>query len=1266
MHRNVVDQEPAQLRRFCGIVIFAATLSGILSLTTWAAEIEPAIDRPQPKTPAESARCARLPPGFRLDIVAAEPLIREPSAMAFDERGRLFVCEIHGYNLDGYLDIIELNKSGKLDREVRRVRHATPESQEAAQKETFGTVRMLRDTDGDGRMDRSDIWADRLPPCYGVIAVRDGVLVVCAPDIVFLADRDGDGRAEVRETLFTGFARELIERGISNPRWGPDNWIYVAAGGGGGTITGPKLAEPVAIGHTDFRLRPDGSAIEPVTGRESMFGLTLTDFGDRFHSIISYTIPLPHRYLMRNPYVESPAADVSINPSRKIFPISQPDPWRLARGQDPAWVKFYGEAETQPNGQFTASSGQLVYRADALSQEYRGNYFVCDPANNLIHRSLLERQGAGYVARRAPENETSEFLASTDQWFRPMNLSVGPDGAIYIVDMYREIIEDFSAIPRFLQQQYAESLIAGKDHGRIWRLSWHPGPAESRAQADSPVTLDKASLDELLKALDHPNAWWRETAQRLILERGDLSASPALANLVRKGKTAPGRVHALYTLDGLSRLAPADVIEALGDASEVVRVHALQLADRWLDQEPAVLKMVLGMTGNPDPRVRLQVALTLGETRQPQAIDALARLAAEHGDENWMPAAISSSIGHSADAFLVRLLAGLSDRAKPTAGTLALLGPVAETIGGQRAEPAVGRFLQDVAKLPGPEAANQQRALLEGLARGLGRGKPAPFQSADVVSGLERLLSNPSPDVSQLVVRIAGLLQLSNSAAMQAAWDTAVKVALDGEQPLPTRLAAVSLLSAAPWARQMRLRELVDSRQPTDLQLAVVKVLASGDHDEVADSLLANWSGLVPKVQESIVDAFFARQDRLPQLLDAVERDLVSANTLGALRREQLTEHGNAAIRQRVRRLFAGRTTDERAAVIRKYAAALTLSRDPQRGEAVFAKTCARCHRLGDKGVEVGPDLLAARTRPDETLLVDILDPSGSLARGYTVYSIATTDGRVHTGLLAGEGATSVTLRTAAEPTAGAQTAKVVENTILRKDIDEMRAMSQSLMPDGLEKELTLQDLADLIGFLRHSLGPVVASNIVLFDDEPSFVAALTEGDARATLASNDKFSGTASLLLTAGQRHSPLIKGWKYEIVENPAAPDKAATTSAGTGVKEVPAKESKPGSNPARTFRYLRFAWKSAGAKGVMLELAAKGAWPPADKPVRRYYSGANTSGWAATEVSSEVPTEWMVVTVDLWKDFGDFTLTGIAPTAMDGPALFDKIELLQALEN
>lgn len=1216
--------------------------------TLFAEGIVPAKDRPQPKSPEESARCVKLPPGFRFDLVASEPLIREPSAMAFDEQGRLFVCEIHGYNLDGYLDIVELNKTGVLDREVRRVRHATPESQAAANKETYGTVRQLRDTDGDGRMDVSAVWADRLPPCYGVIPSRGGVIVICAPDIVFLADRDGDGKAEVRETLFTGFARELIERGMSNPRQGQDNWIYVAAGGGGGTITGPHLSQPVVIGQTDFRFKPDGSAIEPVTGRESMFGLAMTDFGDRFHTIITYSIPLPHTYLARNPFVQSPAADVGITPSRQIFPISQPDPWRQIRGQDPEWVKFYGAAETQPNGQFTASSGQVIYRADQFPPEFRGNYFVCDPANNLIHRSLLERRGSEYIAQRPAVNEKSEFLASTDQWFRPMNLSVGPDGSIYVVDMYREIIEDFSAIPRFLQQQYMESLIAGKDHGRIWRLSWQGDQATP--PKTSPVRLNASTALKLVSTLDHPNHWWRDTAQRLLIERQEKSVADSLAKLVRDGKTPQGRMQALYTLDGIGLLKPEVVQHALSDESYGVRISALQLGERWLDEQPAILERVVALVDDPEPRVRIQVALSLGESQDAKAVEALAKLVVNHGEERWISAAVISSISKSADAFLARLL----KVEPPTAGISALLQPIGETIGGQRQEVAIANCLQQIADLKGVTASVRQEALLQGLQVGLGRGKATPLASPAIVGGIERLLARPSPDVSEQAMRVAGVLQLSKSPAMQAAWSKAATIASGDTQPLPARLAAVATLAVAPWEQQQGLKDLLDSRQPPELQQAVVKAISNSNDPAVPESLLTNWTGLAPKVQELIVDALFARQDRLPGLLDAIEQDRVPAVTLNALRREQLTEHSNQTIRERARALLASRVNDERAAVIKRYTAALALPRDPKHGEAVFMKTCAKCHKLGNKGLEVGPDLLAVRTRPDESLLADVLDPSGSLARGYTSYAITTTDGRVHTGLLAGEAATSVTLRNAAETTPKNPNAAVVENTILRKDIEEMRAMSKSLMPEGLEKDLAPQDVADLIGFLRQSLGPVVGANVVLFDDQPEFLKMLHEGEAKISLTRDDKHVGDVALLVTAGQRFSPMIPGWHYQIVENPAAADKTA------------ASEKDPNSTPGKPgkYRYLRFAWKSAGAKGVMLELAASGSWPAANSKQRRYYSGQNTTTWAATEVSPDNPVEWTVVTVDLWRDFGDFTLTGIAPTAMGGPALFDGIELLPAV--
>jgi putative heme-binding domain-containing protein len=753
-----------------------------------------------------------------------------------------------------------------------------------------------------------------------------------------------------------------------------------------------------------------------------------------------------------------------------------------------------------------------------------------------------------------------------------------------------------------------------------------------------------ASAAELVRRLADPNPWWRETAQRLLIERGDRAARGPLAELVRHGATPPARLHALYTLDGLAALDPEDVRWALRDASFGVRLHALRLAERWLDSRRPLLDQVLGMTQDQDPNVRLQVALTLGETRDVRALDALARLAAEHGGERWMASALASSAAETADALISRL----GERHELNPGALAVLGMLAETVGARRDDAAVARVLERLAVGDGPDGLRAK--VLDGLLRGLGRGQLQALRAEGGVRALERLLADPSASVARQAVRIAGLLRLGDSPALRANWEAAAQTALDPGRPLAARLEAVTLLDAAPWERQQALTVLIDSRQPTELQLAVVAALACTDQVAVADALLANWPALLPKVREAIIDALFARRDRLPRLLDAVERGVVSAAELSVLRREQLVEHDNPSLRRRARTLLANRVSDDRAGVIRRYEPALTLPRDPRRGEAVFERTCSRCHRLNGKGFEVGPDLSAVRARPDATLLLDVLDPSGTLAPGYTVYTVATRDGRVYTGLLAGDSATSVTLRNAAEPQAKGGPAAPAQQTILRKDIDAMRASAKSLMPDGLEKELTPQDLADLLGFLRQALGPVAAPGVVLFDGDHLLLDAFTTGTATATLTAADKVSGKVALHLTAGQRTAPRVPGWVFRIVEDPRK-----------GEGSAPQRPQSAGG-----YRYLRFAWKSAGAHGVLVELAADGSLPPTDKPVRRYSAGKNTSGWQALEISPAAPAAWTVVTVDLWKDFGTFTLTGLALTALGGPALFDRIELLQALED
>ncbi|MEM7394364.1 MAG: PVC-type heme-binding CxxCH protein, partial [Verrucomicrobiota bacterium] len=527
-----------------------------------------------PLRPEESRKHFRVPDGFRIDLIAAEPLIADPSCVAWDERGRLFVTEIQGYNLEGHLDITELNKSGQLDRAIRRVR-VGPEMKKRARQGQTGRLKWLRDTDGDGRMDDAVVWADDIPAAYGLVPARGGLIVTAAPHILFLADRDGDGIPEIRETLFTGFRLGEMERGINNPVWGPDNWIYAGQGWSGGSITGPGMKETVKLGRTDFRFKPDGSALEPVSGANHTFGMTFDDVGNRWLITTAtharYAAPLPHRYLIRNPHVATPKTTIDAANYRTTYPISQPHPWRRKRSEDERWVTFYGSHETRPNGNFTSACGQLIYRGGLFPAAYEGNHFSCDPQQNMIHRCLVQREGAGLRVRRPAEQASSEFLASTDGWYRPNNLRTGPDGALYIVDMYREIIEDYSAIPRDLQQQYG--LLNGDDRGRVWRLA---------PENDPPTSIEMPTETSWVEQLSHRNHWWRETAQRLLVEGNDVRESGRVRNLVLDPKSPTGtRVQGLYVLKAFNVLDAPLLQAVIGDKDPALRLHTSSTCPSW-------------------------------------------------------------------------------------------------------------------------------------------------------------------------------------------------------------------------------------------------------------------------------------------------------------------------------------------------------------------------------------------------------------------------------------------------------------------------------------------------------------------------------------------------------------------------------------------------------------------------------------------------------------------------------------------------------------
>ena len=1034
--------------------LFLVLSTVALAISSSLAEIQPADDAPQPMSPQESASRMRLPEGFRIELVAAEPLIEEPSCIAFDERGRLFVCELHGYNIEGHIDTQELNKTGILDEQVRRIRWELQGGKiaEEAVKQQYGVLKMLSDVDGDGVMDQAQIWADDLPPCYGVLPARGGVLVTCAPHIVFFADGDGDGRPEVRETLYTGFGIRVLERGINNPRWGLDHWIYIGSGGEGGTITGPHLAQPVSLGSTDFRIKADGSAIEPATGRVGTFGMTLNAVGDRFPSTggspAMYALPLPYHYLKRNPYVSTPRTNYTASPYNRGFRISRPHPWRVRRGQDPAWVKFYGQRETT-SIYFSGGCSTTFYGDTLFPQPYQGNLFYCEPSLNIVHRCLLQRDGAGYRAQRAPGEQESEFLASADQWFRPMNLRVGPEGALYIVDMYREIIEDYSAIPRFLQQQYG--LDRGKDHGRLWRLL----PKGAKLSGPLP-DFSKLTAAELAHAVGASHPWQRRTAQRLLIERNARSASGTLRRAHVRSPHAfpPAIMRSLYSLANLGTLTSADVAHALDHDHYGVRLHALRLAEPWLGTDEALLKRVLAVTGDPDPSVRLQLVMTLGEVDDARVTSALLTLSQNHGGDRWMDAAILSSCN---TAHAIDLLLELLRQPKLSQGALGLLKPLATTIGSRR-DPVLQSLLSTLVNQP----ESRQRACLQGLVDGFSHGRDEHSPSSEILKSLTPLLSSSSSlDLRILALKLAVRLQMVDNEPVRALFAAAAADAVDEAMPFETRQAALQILANAPFTQLAPVAtSLLHARQTPALQQAAIQSLGSSDDDQVAATFLRRWEGLTPSTRAVVLTTILARENRLPALLEAMERGAVKPSAVTGVQREKLTASRDRKIATRAESLFENPNAEgELQERIDRYRKALPGPRDLRRGKEVFTQSCLVCHQLGSEGTGVGPLLGHLAGQADETILVDILDPSSKVDPQYTLYIVSNVQGESFAGVLSSESPTSIVLRLADGTSA----------VILRQDIVKMTASAISLMPANLHEVITPEDASNLIGFLRQA-----------------------------------------------------------------------------------------------------------------------------------------------------------------------------------------------------
>jgi putative membrane-bound dehydrogenase-like protein len=985
----------------------AGSAALLILIAVAASGQKPGLGNAGPLSPREELATFRVLKGFRVELVACEPDVVDPVALAFDEEGRLYVAEMRGY----------------------------PNAGVATGNIQSGKIKRLEDRDGDGVYETCTTFAEGLRFPTSVMPWRGGLLAAVAPDLVYFEDTDGDGRSDRQRVLYTGFALENIQQLPSALQWGLDNWVYACVGGSGGTVRSAEKpdAPAVTLRGRGIRFHPDQpGSLEPTAGG-GQFGLSADDWQRWFTATNSQHlrhIVLDDHYLRRNPALPVSAVTLDIpdhGAACKVHRISPFEAWRVERttrragGPD---ARRFPSTELVPGGFVTSACSPLVYTADLFAEEYRGNTFVCDPANNLIHRDRLVPHGATFTAQRADED--CEFLASTDNWFRPVNLALGPDGALYIADFYREVIETPLSLPDDIKKKLN---LESRGRGRIWRVR-PDGPRQARKPS-----LRKAPTEELVRHLADGNSWWRLTAQRLLMERQDRSAVKPLEKLAREATLPPARAHALWTLRGLRALDDALIEQALKDSEAGVREQALRLADERLHASDKLRKAVAALADDPSPRVRFQLAYTLGEAECPEFAAALAQVARRDVADPWTQTAVLSSASRVAPVLLDTLAHDAAFRSDLTTGRRQLLTRLAALVGTRAGDADVARVLQ-LLSVESDGGDGWKVALLEGLGQGLQHGRRP----------LSQLWEQPPPLLKDAVAKAVPF------------FTQAAALALQGKKASAQRLAAVRLLAFAPFATAApALQELLDPRNPADLQLVAVRALAQQQNPKVADMLLASWSSYSPAVRREVLEALFARADRLDVLLTAVEQNKIQAGQLEPFRIEQLRKHPNPRLRERAQKVLAGPAGSDRQKVVEDHRAALQLKASAARGKAVFKKNCATCHRLENEGTEVGPDLLAAlRNKTAEALLLDILDPSREVDPRYVNYVVSTKGGRVFTGMVAAETAASITLRRAEK----------AEDTILRADIEEIQATAKSLMPENLETQLSKQDLADVVAYL--------------------------------------------------------------------------------------------------------------------------------------------------------------------------------------------------------
>ncbi len=1011
----------------------------------WGVQGAPRTEMQKPLSAAESMKHYSVPQGFHLELFAAEPdFVGKPIAMNWDERGRLWVCETTDYPN-------ELQPRGQgRDR-----------------------IRICEDTDGDGRADKFTVFAEQMSIPTAIVFHRGGIIVQDGTETLYLKDTNGDDEADVREVLINGWALGDTHGGVSNFQYGLDNYIWGMQGYNNSTPAYgegmAKKSETFRQGFFRFKMQntpgtavPGLPVVENVefirSSNNNTWGFGMSEDGLIFGSTAN-----------RNPSMFMPIAN------RYYERVRGWSSEQLGSIADTYLFKAITDKVRQVDqfGGYTAGAGHALYTARTYPPQFwNKTAFVCEPTGHLVGTFTLTRDGAGYTST-SPMN----LVASDDEWASPIMAEVGPDGNVWVLDWYNYIIQH-NPVPAGFKNGKGnayESDLRDKKHGRIYRVVYGSDPSPERQRRESsPLSIDHP--EELVAALKRPNLLWRRHAQRLLVERGQTDVVPALLKLVSDqsvdeiGLNA-GAIHALWTLHGLGVITDGktEVLDAVGTAlkhpSPGVRRNALQVLPKseWSVQQI----QRSGIDGDSDIQVRLAVLLAIADqTRSTVAGQIVAHRAMDPlttTNDRWLRDALTSAAAAHAMPFLEELISVDVPLRGPGEDWYTPVIPIVEQITEHLAR---GRMT--------PAEVEKLLALLskgntwqsDSILAGLGRGWPKDYSIALTPTAEELLVKQFMASSTGGKGQLARLANVWGSKALDqyAGEITAalLKSASDKALSDAERVTAVKQLISFQSVSDDSVTNvlgLISPKTSSELAGQFVAALSGSQAPTLGPLLVEKAPTFSPTVRAAAMRLLVTRPATTTVFLKAVEDGKLQLSELSLDQKQALSNHPDRAIRERARKLLSqtgGLPNADREKVVKELHHLTEVKGDVAAGKEVFKKQCAKCHMHSGEGTRIGPDLTGMAVHPKHELLIHILDPSRSVEGNFRVYTVQLEDGRVMSGMLAGESKTAIEIIDT----------EAKRHAIPREDIEELVGSTKSLMPEGFEKQVKPEEIANLLEFL--------------------------------------------------------------------------------------------------------------------------------------------------------------------------------------------------------